>query len=349
MHRGLVGLILGGLLFATLPSSTNYGLNNYGFGSGGNSSSSSANYSLNGISGEVSNTQSGSTNYNARSGNNNEQQVPVPPAPSFTNAANYYNKLKFVINPGTNASDAKFAIAISSDGFVTTQYVQVDDTVGSSLTISNFQTYTAWGGASGQFVVGLAPSTSYQIKVSAIQGAFDQTEFGPTASAATVAPSISFSMFTDSQPTAPFSTGFGSLLPATVTTASDKIWINLATNAESGASVYLNSANGSLHSTARGTDITSATADLSATSTGYGAQVVATSQTSGGPLTSLSPYNVASNNVGILSTLLTPIFTTSTPITGGSGDFKLLAKASSQTTESSDYQDTLTLTAAAAF
>jgi hypothetical protein len=350
MRKGLLSLLLGGFMFfAGMPSSTDYTLHNYGFGSGGTSNSSSADYSLNGISGETSNVASTSTNYQTKSGNNNSQQANVPAAPTLTNPSSYYDKLKFVINPGADPSDYKFAIAISTDNFVTTQYVQTDDTIGSTFNISNFQTYTAWGGASGQLVIDLTPGTTYYMKVAALQGNFTQSQFGPVASAATVTPSITFSIATDSQPSPPFSTSFGNLLPATVTNASDKIWAYLSTNADSGAYVYIKSANSGLYSSHTGTTISSASTDLGSASTGYGAQGVATTQASGGPLSISTPYNVSANNVGILDTNTRVIFSSPAPITTGSGDFKLMAKAAATTPSSSDYGDTLTITAAGVF
>ena len=170
---GLSGLVV---LFAQLPSSSNYQLNNYDYGSGGAGDASSTNFRMNATTGEVSNVQSSSTNYNVRSGNTNEQQADVPPAPTFTNPANHYNRLRFVINPSDNPSDTLFSIAISTDNFVTTSYVQSDNTVGASRGIEDYQTYAAWGGASGQYVTGLSPSTTYQIKVNAFQGNFTETE-----------------------------------------------------------------------------------------------------------------------------------------------------------------------------
>lgn len=349
MKHILFGLLGVGLLFAVMPSSTNYTLRNYDYGSGGTSSSSSSNYKLNATTGETSNTQSTSTNYKARSGNNNVQQSNVPPAPTFTNPSNYYDKLHFVLNPANNPSDTKFVVAISSDNFTTTQYVQADDTVGPTLTAADYQTYAAWGSSSGQTIIGLSPSTSYKIKVSAIQGSFTQTEYGPAASAATVAPNITFSIYTDSEPSPPFVTSFGSLLPATVTTSTDKIWVTLGTNADAGAMVYLSSTNAGLHSAHTGYTIASATANLAGVSSGYGAQGVSATQTSGGPLSISSSYNLSSQNVGAISTSARQIFSTPAPINGGSGAFWLLAKAASTTPASGDYTDTLAIVAAAAF
>lgn len=349
MKQGIYGLILGSLLFATMPSSSSYGLHNYGFGSGGTSTTtSSASYKLNATTGETSGVQSTSTTYKARTGNNNSQQANVPNTPTFTNPASYYDKLSFVVNPGgTSPTDTNYLIAISTDNFVTTKYIQADDTIGNTKVR---QTYAAWGGSTGQNVIGLTYSTTYKIKVSAIQGNFTETEYSPVATAATAAPSISFGITTDSQPTPPFTTAFTSLLPATVATATNKINISLTTNANAGAIVYVSSVNAGLKSAhAANFTIASATADLSSASTGYGAQNFSVTQTSGGPLTAVTPYNVAAQNVGVLSVLLKPIYYSSAPITGGSGSFKLLAKATQSTPAASDYADTLSLTAAASF
>ncbi|MDB5169561.1 MAG: hypothetical protein JWO41_917 [Candidatus Saccharibacteria bacterium] len=337
------------LLLAAMPSSTNYGLHNYGFGSGGTSSSTSSSYKLNATTGEVSNTQSTSATYQSRPGNQNEQQSNVPPAPTFTNPSNYYDKLKFVISTGNNASTAKFAVAISSDNFVTTLYVHPDGTASSTLSLTDRQTYVAWGGASGQLVTGLSSTTTYKMKVNAMQGNFTETEFGPTASAATVAPSISFSIFTDTQPTAPFTTSFPNLLPATVVSTNDKLWFNLTTNADAGAIIYISSQFAGLKSNNNGNTIVSATADLTSASSGYGAQNQSVTQTSGGPFSMVAPFNGAGQNVGALTTSLQPIFSSSLPVTAGSGSLLIKAKAASTTPSSNDYGDKITLTSAAVF
>jgi hypothetical protein len=348
MKHGIYSLLIGGFLFAAMPASSSYSLHNYGFGSGGTSTSTSSSYKLNAISGETSNVQSSSATYKARSGNNNSQQANVPNAPTFTNPSSYYDKLNFVVNPGgTSATDTKYAVAISSDNFLTTKFVQADDTVNNTKV---YQTYAAWGSATGQNVIGLSASTTYKMKVSAMQGNFTETEFGPIATAATVAQSISFTISTDSQPSPPFSTAFGNLLPATVTTASDKVAVALTTNANAGATVYISSLNAGLKSPHAGNfTISSATADLSAAATGYGAQNFSVGQTTGGPMSSIAPYNVAAQNVGLLSTILKPIYTSTAPITGGTGSFKLMAKAATSTPAAKDYADTLNLTAAGSF
>lgn len=352
MKLGLLSMALAGTLFAAVPSSSSYQLHNYGFGSGSTSNSSSANYSLNATTGEVSNTQSTSSNYSVRSGNNNAQQAHVPVAPTFDNPSNYYNKLHFAITPGANPSDTLFSIAISTDGFATQQYIQNDNTVGAARGIEDYQSYAAWGGAAGQVVTGLTYGTTYQIRVNSFQGKFTETAYGPAASAATVPPSITFDIDvspTDTETNPPYTTTFGSLLPATVTNATSKVWIDLDTNAVSGAKVYLGSTNGGLKSTQANFTLASATADLSGAATGYGAQGSTAGQGSGGPLSISAPYNVSGQNVGIVNSTVRELFSTSLPITSGRGSVQFKAKAAATTPAAGDYQDSLTLTAAASF
>lgn len=352
LSLGLTSLITASALFGAMPSSSSYQLHNYGFGSGGTNSATSTNYSLNATTGETSGAEAASTNYRTRSGNQNSQQAHVPDVASLTNPANYYNKLKFILIPGANPSDTLFSIAISSDNFATTQYIKSDNTVGSVKLIGDYQSYAAWGGASGQLVVGLSPSTTYKIKVNAFQGKFTETEYGPMASAATAAPSITFHIDVsaiDTTTSPPYATSFGSLLPATVTNTPEKVWVSLDTNAEGGAKVYISSVNGGLHSNANNFTIASATADLAAVSTGFGAQGLTATQVSGGPFTISSPYNVATQNVGILNATIREIFSSPLPITAGRGSLQLKARAAALTPAAGDYRDTLTLTAAGAF
>ena len=341
-----------GALFAALPSSSNYQLHNYGYGSGGTGQSTSTNYGLNATTGETSNAQSSSANYKIRSGDNNFQQANVPLSPTFTNPSNYYNKLRFVIATSNNPSDTKYSIAISTDNFVTTQYVKSDNTVGTTLAVTDYQTYAAWGGASGGLVVGLSPSTNYKIKVNSFQGKYTQTEYGPTATATTVAPSVTFDInvaATDITTSPPYVTSFGSLLPAVITNTPEKIWVSVITNGEAGAKVYISSTNSGLRSSTANFTITSTSVDLSAAATGYGAQGSSATQASGGPLTISAPYNVSTQNVGILNATIREIFSTPAPITLGRGSFQLKAKAAALTPAAGDYQDTLTLIIAAAF
>ena len=330
------------LFFAVAPNSTNYTLQNYNVGNGGSGTGSSSNYQVNGVAGQQSGTTTTSATTKESSGVIGAETSNVPPAPAFTNPANYYDKLNIVINTGSNATDTKFQIAISSDSFVTTQYVQADNSIGNGSAITTYQTYAAWGGATGINITGLLPATTYQVKVRALQGKFTGSAFGPIATAATVSPSLTYSLVTSLTSSPPFPVGFPALTPGLVIDSSADAIVNVTSNANSGGSVYLRSLNAGLTSTSSSTTIASASTDLTSATTGYGAIVTALTQTSGGPFTSVAPYNGTTNNVGALNTALQPIFTTLAPVTGGTGTVRLKAKSSNTTPAATDYSDTIT-------
>lgn len=347
MHK-LFGLAVGALLlFGAAPSSTNYTLKSYDVGGSG-ASSSSSNYKLNGNAGSQSGSTGTSTNYGDNNGVLGTSNSNVPPAPSFTNPSSYYDKLKIVVNTGNNPSDAKYLIAISDDNFVTTQYVQSDSSVGSSQAIANYQAYSSWGGASGFLVIGLNPATTYKVKVKALQGNFSGSAFGPTASAATVATSLTMSLTTTLTGTPPFPVSL-TLTPGSVIDGNADAIVGLDSNANGGGTLYIRSLNAGLTSVLASTTIASATADLSSAGSGYGVQVVSTGQTSGGPFGSLSPFNVAGSNVGALTTAYQPLATSTAPLVGGTSTIRLKGKASTTTPAATDYTDTVTFVIAMQF
>lgn len=339
---------------STPPSSTNYKIYNYGFGGGGTASSSSTNYSLFGSAGQVDQASSSSTNYLVEGGLEFTVMASAPAAPTFTNPSNWYNKLKIVINRGGNdPSDYKYAIAIAS-GSGTFQYVQSDTTVSSAFPLSAWQTYSQWGGTSGTNIIGLYPGTTYTVKVAAKQGDFfTQSDWSSVAQATTSNPTLSFDIDiapTDQSTSPPYSLSIGNLSPGTVTTSSDKVWVSFSTNATNGGFIAVNDANSGLVSSTATHTINSGTVDLTGQQTGYGARAASTTQTSGGPMGSLSPYNGAGNNVGVLQTTKTNIFdSSSAPVTGGRVSFELKAKASNTTPSALDYSDTLTVLATGSF
>lgn len=335
------------------PASTNYELHTYDFGSGGNRDQTSTNFRLNAISGQSGSGLLSGTNYQAGAGLIFIQQADVPPAPTLVNANNYYNKLTITLDAGGNPSDTKYAIAISADGFAAdTRYVQNDNTIGTTLGVEDYQTYAAWGGASGEDIIGLLPSTTYTVKVKAIHGDFTETGWGPTANAATVGSQLSFDIdvsVSDTETGPPFTMNLGSLPAGSVVGSSEKIWVDIDTNATAGARVYVASGNAGLASVAAAYTITAVSGDLTALNEGFGAQGLSATQTTGGPLTISSPYNVSGNTVGITDTLIRNIFESGTPLTGGRGSFGLKAKSSTLTPAATDYTETLTIVAAAQF
>lgn len=343
----MFGLILGGLItfFAALPSTSNYQLNSYGFGSGGAGGSSTSTYALEGISGEVGGQTGVTTTYNQKPGYNETQQANVPKIASFDNGGGaYYNKLHFVIDEQGNPSDALYALQIStsSDFSSGVNYVKSDLTIGATLTTSDYQTYTAWGGANGSIIIGLTPNTTYYLRAKATQGQFTESAYGPSANATTANPSLSFSV-------SPSSIALGDLPAGTVVDAPSAISVSLDTNALSGSDVYINGKNSGLLSNTASFTIPSATGDLSSLNHGFGARVTAASQSSGGPFTAASPYNGSADNVGLTDTTIRKIFTSLVPVSGASGSVLLKAKAQINDPAASDYTETITLIAAANF
>lgn len=334
------------------PASTNYQLRDFGFGSGGEENMGAGIYSMDAITGETNGNALSSDDFKVGPGLLFTQQANVPPAPALTNPSNYYNKLLLVLDDGDNPTDAKFAIAISPDNWVTTLYVQSDNTVGASLGSEDYQTYANWGGVPGELVIGLLSSTTYKVKVKAMQGKFTETGYGPEASAATVSPTLSFDIDvagTDTETDPPFAVAFGSLVVNTVTDGPEKIWVDFATNGASGGKVYVSSANSGLSSVSASATISSATADLAVATSGYGVQGSSVTQTSGGPLAFVAPYNGAGANVGLIDTSLREVFASSASIVGGRGSFLLKAKSSSVTPAAGDYTDLLTVVVSASF
>lgn len=334
------------------PASTNYRLDGYGFGGGGEENMASTNYAIDGIVGEQSENQLQGAVYDLGAGLIFTQQANVPPAPTFTNPTNYYNKLHLVLSTGNNPTDTKFAIAISDDNWVTTEYVQNDNTVGAMLGSEDRQTYAAWGGASGVDIIGLASGTTYKVKVKAMQGKFTETGYGPEATAATVDPQLSFDIdvaATDTDTNPPFSVAFGNLIANTVTDSPERIWVDFSTNGASGGRVYVSGSNGGLSSARAATLIAATTGDLSALSSGYGVQGQSATEGSGGPFSIMAPYDGAASTVGTVDPSMREVFSTTAPIVSGRASFLLKAKSSAVTPAAGDYTDTLTVIASASF
>lgn len=351
-------LSVGSLFFAALPATTNYQLNSYGFGSGGTSNSGTSNYSLEGITGEISSQTTQSSNYTVKPGFIETQQANVPKV-TLTNPSNYWDKLKFVIDQQSNPTDALYAlqVCVGSDftpagSCSTYKYVKADHTLGTSLAITDYQDYATWGGASGTTMIGLSASTQYFIRAKATQGKFTESAYGPSSNATTSSQQISFCLYSNANCAAGgASEAFGGLTPTIVANSPTNVGIDFATNANGGGNVYVYSQYGAMHSTRTGGTLLSATADLDSAGGGYGAQINSTSQSSGATFTKVSPYNgsTSGNNVGVLSASVNTLLTAASPISGGTAAVQIKIKPYNTTPASPDYSDTLTFIAAASF
>jgi hypothetical protein len=180
---------------ADLPSSAHFQIQSYSFGSG-STNSASTNYGLNGVAGEVEFGQPGSSNYQIGSGLTYMMKANVPGAPTLSTPNNNYDRILFVISTSGNPTDTTYALQISTSSDFSTgvNYINSDGTFSPTLTTGNFQTYTAWGGASGTYVTGLTNSTTYYIRAKARQGDFTESEWGPSASKTTNDPALTFTI-----------------------------------------------------------------------------------------------------------------------------------------------------------
>lgn len=329
------------VVFAAFSSSPSYQLQNYGLSSGGTSNSTSSSYKLNATSGEVSGSQTTGAADAVKSGEIETQQANTPLAPTLSNGSNvYYNKLQLIINKGgSDASDYTYSVAVSTDNFTTTNYVQADGTIGATAV---YQTYALWGGASGTFIIGLNPSTTYKAKVNAVQGNFTASPYGAIATATTANPSLSFSL-------TPNTLNLGNLYPNTIISGASNISMTFDTNAASGGAVYVAGKNSGLSSAASASLIAAVNADLTSQTEGFGLVGLTTGQTSGGPLSIVSPFNGSGSTVGAPGTAFKQLFSTTTALVGGSGTASVKAKASSETSVATDYTETLTFIASASF
>lgn len=350
MFSAVIGSVLAGvMMMAVMPSTNTYQLNSYGFGSGGTANSSTGNYSLEGISGEVSSQADSTSTYTLKPGYVETQQANVPTV-TLTNPSNYYDKLHLVIGQQNNPSDALYALQVCVGGDFpcggTILYVKSDHTLGSTLTVADYQGYASLGSGTGINIIGLSTSTTYYIRAKATQGTFTESAYGPSSNAATSAQEISFCLYTNANCGAGgTSETFSGLVAGSVTNSPSNIGVDFATNADAGGSVYIYSNNGGLVSTtAPGSPITSATADLSSASQGFGARVASVTS-----LTVISPYDGSGNNVGVLGTTANTILNTNSPVAGGAAAIQLQAKASNTTPAATDYAEVLTIIAAARF
>lgn len=345
--------ILFALFLFVFPASNNYALRDFTWGSGGTDASTSTSYALEGNLGELSSAGVQSGSYQVWPGLLFTQMSNVPSEPILSVTGEDYHRLHIIIDSANNPTDTEFAIAISDDDFVTTRFVQSDNTVGSTLGDEDWQAYADWGGGTGEYIVGLDANTEYQVKVKARQGSFSESPWGPIAAETTDSLTLTFDIdvaSTDSESSAPYILDFGTLVANSISTTDDRVWIDVSTNASSGALVYVYSTNEGLYSVTAGHTISAVSGNLSSLDEGFGLQSASVAESSGGPLTELSPYDGTSEVVGTVLTTPSALYSSSqTPIVNGRGSFIAKAKVAGVTPAADDYAETLTVIAAGVF
>ncbi len=179
--------------------SANYRIEGATLDNGGGAQTSAGGYKSYNALGEDFIRKVSSGSYNLSSGTNFEILSDVPLAPTVTNDTGFrYDRLKVVVNVSNTedqSNTTKFAIQVSDDNFVSRiWYAQSDLSIGATLGIEDYLTYTGWGGASGQLITGLSGATTYQFRVRAFNGLATENDWGPSASAATVGPQVGLSL-----------------------------------------------------------------------------------------------------------------------------------------------------------
>lgn len=176
-------------------------------------------------------------------------------------------------------------------------------------------------------------------------------------------PSISFDIdtaTTNINTNTPYLVALGSLTTANASnsdnSAINSIWVDLDTNGSGGASVSVVSSNGSLKSASvPGDTIPSTTGTMAAGVANYGLCVGSVTQTSGGTLAKVSPFNGATctsghvNTIGQVTTGAQNILTVPSAVVGGRSEIRVNAENSLSTPAHSDYGDTITFIATGTF
>lgn len=338
--------------FLVLPASTNFKMEGIMVGNAGGGNVGSSNYAIEGSLGEMAGLEEKGINYDLGAGLAFVRQSNVPRAASFTNENDSYNRLHLVIDGQGSPGDTLYLIAVSPDDFVTTYYVRPDQTLGLGFDINDYQTYSLWGGDSGFDILGLESNTSYKIKIRSRQGKYTESDFGPTAMAATSEPKLTFDIDvspTDTQTEPPYVVSLGDLYPGNVITGSDKVWISVDTNGESGSGVYIYAKNGGLLSLAAGYTISAVNGDLNSLPAGFGVQAEVTGQSQGGPLMVDDGYSGSGNIVGLTDVTVRQILRSDYPLTGGRASLVVKAKSDNDVPAAGDYSETLTVVASANF
>lgn len=282
-----------------------------------------------------------------------------------------YDRAMVQIDTQSNPTDTVYSIQLSSDNWATVYVVDGTTRTLKALTskaIGDYKTKTQWESSpwTHYTVIGLRPDTEYKARATALQGDFTETPPGPSKTATTTLPSVSFDLdigadFT-ADTNAPYAVSLGILTPETEKfQTTQRVKTDISTNAQNGISIYAQDSFSGIRSNSSSYTLSSAAEDLSlpASGDGFGMQESGTTQdaASEGYVVPGADYDVTGTNVGALSsssavrilcTLLSSSGTcgvnTPTWVNGGKALYTFGARASLNAPAKSDYTDTLTFT-----
>ena len=268
-----------------------------------------------------------------------------------------YDRARFEIDSQLNPPDTLYSARITTDpawnswDYIDGTTFTIEAEINHNLT--DYLSENVWEGTASSFnIFGLDPDTTYYLRLTALHGDFTESYVSPDATMTTGVPGITFDIDIDdaggstTETSAPYSVDLGTLILGQVNTANDRIWLDLGTNLPEGAGVTVRDVNGGLSSTTAAFTLSSADADLSATS-GYGLRGSTTNQTYLGPIAFSVPYNQTGDNVGGLITDLfgQSLLSSPGPLYGGRSSVEVKARPSEATPQADDYLDTLVFTA----
>ncbi|MFQ5493281.1 MAG: hypothetical protein ACE5DX_03935 [Candidatus Dojkabacteria bacterium] len=292
-----------------------------------------------------------------------------------------YDRAKIEIDDQGNPIDTLYLVMVEDTTNTVTYYLQSDHTIGTSYDINDFLTQCqiegrdnddtscddsgdgSWDESLQRYnVLGLLTDTTYQVSASALSGDFTGTRFSTTDSATTVSTTISFDLdiaSTDIDSSAPYAVDLGELFSVSVTTATDMIWVDLATNAFNGANVFVRDTNGELTSSLTGETVPSESEDLATdpnSNGGYGLKISTSTESALGPLQEGSTHStVGAHEVGaITSTNVAILFTDTTgsnvgPLLAGRASILIKARAANTDVAAGDLSDDVTFIAVSNF
>lgn len=277
-----------------------------------------------------------------------------------------YDRAKFKINNQSNVADTRYATQISTSSDFTTGVSFVDGTtrlLKSTLTVNDFLYQCDWEGTTAvgycgspnttwqrYNVLGLTPGTTYYIRSSALHssnsnGNFTQSEWGPSATAATQNTSITIDVditndYVAGSSVPPYVLTMPPLVPEVVKTSTQYIVFRLSSNAMNGINLQIAGTNGALFNSL-GNTIPAVSADLDASASGYGIRNVTASNTQlyntyiGTLTVSATPNDFTdtapTNKVGAPSTTFVKLFDSAgAPLHTGRSAFVVKAKPNFQ-------------------
>ncbi|MEI7578746.1 MAG: hypothetical protein WCJ58_01755 [bacterium] len=273
-----------------------------------------------------------------------------------------YNRAKVEIDSQNNPLDTLYIVKLINNKNNQIYYLQSDHSISATLGVEDLLTKcsiegrdandpacdtnadAAWDvGLQRYNIFSLVPNTSYTVSIAAINGDFTQTRFSDTKTFSTVNMSISLDLdiaAIDSESNGPYRINLGTIPFTKVTTATNKIWVDISTNAINGVNVYVKDLNNGLYGAIGNETIPSENEDLAIdpnSNGGFGLKISSYNQSSLGPLLPGTVYNTSGSSiVGAVST--TPqiiLFTNSNSgnqgqIASGRASISLMARSSVQ-------------------